>query len=151
MAESLDGPLSTTVVWIGILVCITQSAIFSGLNLACFSVSRLRLEIEVANGNEAARKVLNLWQNSNLLLATVLWGNVAINVLLTILSNSVMLGLNSFLFSTFVITICGEILPQANCNSRPTNPPGRGNRAVQGRRAGTVRRSAPPQDNALLG
>lgn len=105
--------MTEPVVWIGILFCITQSAIFSGLNLACFSISRMRLEIEVANGNRAAQKVLALRENSNLLLATVLWGNVAINVLLTILSNSVMLGLVSFFFSTFVITICGEILPQA--------------------------------------
>ncbi len=100
-------------IWLGILFCITQSAMFSGLNLAFFSVSRLSLEIEAANNNAAAQRVLALRQDSNLLLATVLWGNVAINVLLTMLSNSVMFGLTSFLFSTFVITIGGEILPQA--------------------------------------
>ncbi len=113
MAEPLGFTLPPQLIWGGVLFCITQSAIFSGLNLACFSISRLRLEIEASNGNAAAQKVLELRQNSNLLLATVLWGNVAINVLLTILSNSVMFGLASFFFSTFVITICGEILPQA--------------------------------------
>ena len=30
-------------VWIGILFCVSQSAMFSGLNLAFFGVSRLRL------------------------------------------------------------------------------------------------------------
>ena len=113
MTEPVTWVLPQYFVWVGILFCITQSAIFSGLNLACFSISRLRLEIEAANGNVAAEKVLDLRRDSNLLLATVLWGNVAINVLLTILSNSVMFGVASFLFSTFVITICGEILPQA--------------------------------------
>ena len=99
--------------WLGIILCVTQSAMFSGLNLAFFSIPRLRLEIEAANKNAAAVKVLSLRKNSNFLLSTILWGNVAINVLLTLLSNSVMIGITAFLFSTFAITILGEIIPQA--------------------------------------
>ncbi|MFT7469325.1 MAG: metal transporter CNNM, partial [Candidatus Pseudothioglobus sp.] len=34
-----------TLVWIGIIFCISQSAMFSGLNLAFFSLSRLQLEM----------------------------------------------------------------------------------------------------------
>jgi CBS domain containing-hemolysin-like protein len=34
------------VIWLAIAFCITQSAIFSGLNLAFFSLSRLQLEVE---------------------------------------------------------------------------------------------------------
>lgn len=101
------------ILWIGIGFCITQSAMFSGLNLAFFSVPRLRLEIEAANNNKAAIKVLRLREDSNFLLSTILWGNVGINVLLTLLSNSVMAGLSAFLFSTIVITFLGEIIPQA--------------------------------------
>jgi CBS domain containing-hemolysin-like protein len=36
----------TTLICLGIVICVSQSAIFSGLNLALFSVSRLRLENE---------------------------------------------------------------------------------------------------------
>jgi CBS domain containing-hemolysin-like protein len=36
-------------IWLGIAVCISQSAMFSGLNLALFSVSRLRLEVDAAH------------------------------------------------------------------------------------------------------
>ena len=104
---------SNLLLWLGIGFCITQSAIFSGLNLAFFSVPRLRLEIEAGNNNQAAIKVLRLRQDSNFLLATILWGNVGINVLLTLLSNSVMAGLSAFLFSTILITFLGEIIPQA--------------------------------------
>ena len=100
------------IIWIGIIFCITQSAIFSGLNLAFFSLSRLQLEVD-AVGDVRAKKVLSLRKDSNFLLTTILWGNVSINVLLALLSNSVMVGLIAFLFSTFVITIFGEILPQA--------------------------------------
>jgi metal transporter CNNM len=45
-------------IWTGIAFCIAQSAFFSGLNLAVFSVSRLRLEIEAADGNRNAVKLL---------------------------------------------------------------------------------------------
>lgn len=99
--------------WAGIAFCLSQSAIFSGLNLAYFSMSRLRLEIQVANGSHAAARILVLRKDSNFLLTTILWGNVGINVLLTLLSNSVMTGLVAFCFSTFVITLGGEIAPQA--------------------------------------
>lgn len=99
--------------WLGIFFCLSQSAMFSGLNLAYFSVSRLRLEVEVGTGNAAAQKVLDLRSDSNFLLTTILWGNVSINVLLTLLSNSVMAGFGAFLFSTIIITLFGEIFPQA--------------------------------------
>ena len=100
-------------IWIGIALCIAQSAMFSGLNLAVFSVSRLRLELEVAGGDSAAQKVLALRRDSNLLLCTIVWGNIATNVVLTLLSESIMTGLVAFFFSTFVITLFCEIFPQA--------------------------------------
>lgn len=104
---------SETLTWIAIVLCVSQSAIFSGLNLAFFSLSRLRLEVEAAGGNANAQKVLALRQDPNLLLTTVLIGNVAVNVLLTLLSDSVLTGVSAFFFSTVVITAFGEIVPQA--------------------------------------
>ena len=86
---------------------------FSGLNLAIFSVSKLRLEVEAAGGNRDAISLLGLRKDSNLTLSAVLWGNVTINVLLTLLSDSVLAGIGAFAFSTFVITLFGEIIPQA--------------------------------------
>lgn len=99
--------------WLGIAFCVSQSAMFSGLNLAFFSVSKMRLNIEITNGNTSAKKVLAMREDSNFLLTTILWGNVGINVLLTLLSNSVMAGLTAFMFSTIIITLFGEITPQA--------------------------------------
>ena len=105
--------LSDVLVWIGIAFCITQAAIFSGLNLAIFSISKLRLEVAAAGGNRDALELLALRKDSNLTLATVLWGNVTVNVLLTLLSDSVLAGVGAFVFSTIVITLFGEIFPQA--------------------------------------
>ncbi len=103
----------TTFIWIGILICLTQSAMLSGLNLAYFSVSKLHLEMEAGRGNVHARRVLHLRRDANLLLVTILWSNVGVNVLLALLSGSVLAGVAAFLFSTVLITICGEIMPQA--------------------------------------
>jgi len=100
-------------IWIGVGLSITQGGLFSGLNLAVFSLSRLRLEVESAGGNRNALAVLALRRDSNLTLATILWGNVAANVMLTLLSASVLAGVVGFFFSTVVITCLGEIAPQA--------------------------------------
>lgn len=99
--------------WVGIVFCITQSAMFSGLNLAFFSLNRLQLEVLVADNDKAAETILAMRQDSNFLLTTILWGNVGINVLLTLLSDSVLAGVSAFLFSTIFITVFGEITPQA--------------------------------------
>jgi hypothetical protein len=103
----------TLLTWLGIVLLILQSGIFSGLNLALFGLSALRLRAMADTGNEKARALFEMREDSNFLLTTILWGNVATNVLLALLAESVMAGLLGFLFSTVVITICGEIIPQA--------------------------------------
>ncbi|MFT7186196.1 MAG: metal transporter CNNM [Pseudohongiellaceae bacterium] len=113
MSNFLEVFQGDVLIWIGILFCISQSAMFSGLNLAFFSLNRLQLEIATSNENKAAALVLNMRQDSNFLLTTILWGNVSINVLLTLLSDSVLAGVSAFLFSTVFITLFGEITPQA--------------------------------------
>jgi metal transporter CNNM len=105
--------MSDTLTWLGIAFCVTQSATFSGLNLGVFSLSRLRLEAAAESGDADAVRVLALRRDANFTLVTILWGNVAINVLLTLLADSVLAGVAAFLFSTVVITVVGEIVPQA--------------------------------------
>jgi metal transporter CNNM len=99
--------------WVGIAACILQSGLFAGLNLAVFSLSLLRLQIEADSGNKDAVPVMELRKNANQVLATIIWGNVTTNVLLTLLSDSVLAGIGAFVFSAFAITLLGEIFPQA--------------------------------------
>lgn len=105
--------MNDIITWFLIFLCLIQSGIFSGLTIGMFGLSRLRLEIEAEAKNENARKVLALRHNSHLLLSTLLWGNVGINVLLALLSDSVLTGASAFVFSTVFITLFGEIAPQA--------------------------------------
>jgi metal transporter CNNM len=105
--------MNDALIWLGIAFCVSQSALFSGSNIAVFSLSRLRLEAAAAAGDKSASSALDLRRDANLTLVTILIGNVAINVALTMLADSVMVGVVAFLFSTVVITALGEIVPQA--------------------------------------
>lgn len=101
--------------WIGIALCLSQSALFSGMNLGLFSIGTLPLEVEARRGSADAERVLALRRNGNFALATILWGNVGANVLLALLTDSVLSGIAAFVLSTVMITIFAEIVPQAYC------------------------------------
>lgn len=100
-------------IWSGVILCLSQSAMLSGLNLGLFSLGKLELEVEARKGSKQARQVLALRADANFALVTILWGNVGVNVLLALLSGSVLGGVAAFLFSTVVITIFAEIIPQS--------------------------------------
>ncbi len=105
--------MSETLLWVALLVTVSQSGCLSGLNLAVFSLSRLRLEVAARRGDRNAERVLRLRRDANFTLVTILWANVAANVLVAMLAESLLAGLAAFVFSTVVITFVGEIIPQA--------------------------------------
>ncbi|RXA21904.1 DUF21 domain-containing protein [Methanosarcina sp. MSH10X1] len=105
--------MNEIIIWILILICLMQSAIFSGMTIGVFGLGRLRLEIEAEADSKEAIKILQIRRDSNFLLTTLLWGNVGVNVLIALLTDSVLAGASAFLFSTFGITCFGEIMPQA--------------------------------------
>ncbi|MDX1411509.1 MAG: CNNM domain-containing protein [Nitrospirales bacterium] len=109
----MDFVFSSILIWVGIVACLCGSALCSGLTLGYFSLSRIHLETLTDQGNQSAGIILGLRKDANFLLATLLWSNVAVNVLLTLLTDSQMHGIMAFMFSVFGITLLGEILPQA--------------------------------------
>lgn len=98
---------------IGIVLCLMQAGMFSGVNLGLFGVSRLRLEVLADLNDRNALRILSLRKDAHFLLATILWGNVSANVLVALLTDSIFTGLMAFFISTFVITLFAEIFPQA--------------------------------------
>lgn len=66
-----------------------------------------------------AQRIMPIRKRGNLLLCTLLLGNVAVNSALSILMADVTSGLVGFFTSTIVIVIFGEILPQAICSRFP--------------------------------
>ena len=103
-----------------IIILILLSALFSGLTLGLMGLDKTGLEIVMSGDDEVnaryAKRIYPIRKNGNLLLCTLLLGNVAVNALLSILTAENFGGLVGFLASTFLIVIFGEILPQAVCS-----------------------------------
>jgi len=111
----------------GILVLAFFSAVFSGLNLGlmCLDANQLELLIKAADRDGAdvetkqqarwSSKILPLRKDGNMLLCTVLFGNVMVNASMAILLTDFGDGLIAFLISTFIIVTFGEIVPQSLC------------------------------------
>lgn len=75
--------------------------------------------VREAGSVDEKRWASTIWpirQNGNLLLCTLLLGNVAVNAQLSILTAALTSGLLGFLVSTALIVIFGEIIPQALCS-----------------------------------
>lgn len=98
---------------IEVIILISLSAIFSGLNIALMSLDIQDLKRKAENGNKQAKRVLPIREKSHLSLAAILFANVAV-----ISANSLVLehrytGLLAGLISTILIVIFGEVIPQA--------------------------------------
>jgi len=103
-----------------IAVLVMMSGLFSGLTLGLMGLDVIGLQIVARGGNEelarCAARIAPLRDNGNMLLCTLLLGNVAVNSALSILTADIANGVVGFLVSTLLIVIFGEILPQACCS-----------------------------------
>jgi metal transporter CNNM len=112
-----SAPLYVQIIMIVLLII--MSAFFSGLTLGLMGLDKTGLEIVMEGDDERfkeyATKIYPLRKRGNLLLCTLLLGNVAVNSLLSILTADKFGGTVGLLSSTFLIVIFGEITPQAFC------------------------------------
>jgi len=102
------------------LFLVILSGLFSGLTLGLLGLDVIGLQI-VQKGDDrylasCAAKIAPVREKGNMLLCTLLFGNVAVNSALSILLADFASGTVGFLLSTFLIVIFGEILPQASCS-----------------------------------
>lgn len=101
----------------GLILC---SALFSGLTLGLLSLDPSSLTILAEAGDAQERKhakqIIPLRKNGNLLLCTLLIGNVIVNSFLSILLASIAGGIMGGVVSTALIVVFGEIAPQAVCS-----------------------------------
>lgn len=99
--------------YIIIIFLILLSALFSGLTLGFFSLDKGNLKRKAELGDARAKKVYKIRKNGNLLLCTLLIGNVAVNSTLSIFLGSIISGVVAGFIATGLIVIFGEIIPQA--------------------------------------
>ena len=95
------------------LILLLFSALFSGLTLGLLSLDKSELERKIKLGDQNAKKIYEVRENGNILLVTLLVGNVLVNAVLSVFLGSLMSGLWAVALSTFLIVLFGEILPQA--------------------------------------
>jgi len=96
-----------------VIFLVLFSALFSGLTLGFFSLNKNDLERKARLGDKQAKKVFKVRKNGNLLLCTLLIGNVAVNSTLSIFLGSIASGFAAGLMATSLIVVFGEIIPQA--------------------------------------
>lgn len=101
------------------------SALFSGLNLGIIGLDTNYLELltmgpfeskEDERDAEYARRILPLRRRGNLLICTILLGNVSVNSILSIIMADMTSGIAGMLITTGIVMIFGEIIPQAICS-----------------------------------
>ncbi|EGC36866.1 hypothetical protein DICPUDRAFT_97440 [Dictyostelium purpureum] len=106
--------------WVSIIVLVSISGLFAGLTLGIMSLDITGLEIIIASGtpkeSKYAKIIYPVRQRGNLLLCTLLLGNVGVNALLSIFLADLTSGFVGFILSTVIIVIAGEIIPQAACS-----------------------------------
>src|SRR6185369_1510939 len=100
-------------IYVVVLVLLAMSALFSGLTLGLMSLGPHELKRKIALGDVRAKRIFAVRKRGNLLLVTLLVGNVAAISTMSLFLESVSGGLLAGVLTTFLITIFGEILPQA--------------------------------------
>lgn len=95
------------------LVLVVLSGLFSGLTLGLLSLDPHSLKRQAKHGDEKAIAIYSVRRRGNLLLTTLLLGNVVVNTTLSIFLGSIAPGVIAGLIATSLIVIFGEVLPQA--------------------------------------
>lgn len=112
---------------IAILVCVLLSAYFSATETAFSSLNKTRLKVLVDQGNKRAKLALNLTENYDKLLSTILIGNNIVNIALSSIATVLFIHLigepNGATVATVVVTIVvlifGEITPKSIAKDHP--------------------------------
>lgn len=99
-----------------VIFLLVLSALFSGLTLGLMGEDPHDLKRKADIGNRDAQRVYAVRKNGNLLLTTLLIGNVLVNSILSVLLGSITTGIIAVIVSTVLIVIFGEIVPQAVFN-----------------------------------
>lgn len=104
---------SIIVVYLLSLFLIICSALFSGLTLGYFTLDTATLRRRAKAGDTQAMAIYPIRLHGNLLLTTLLLGNVTANTILSIYLGSLASGLVASIIATTLIFLFGEIGPQA--------------------------------------
>ena len=95
------------------IILVVLSGLFSGLTLGLLSLDTQTLRRRAKHGDKDAAVILPVRERGNLLLTTLLLGNVAVNTTLSIFLGTIASGIVAGVIATALIVVFGEIIPQA--------------------------------------
>lgn len=114
--------------YLAILICLLLSGLFSGAEIAFFSITESRLQTMAEEGQRTAKLALFLRQNPQRLLSTILIGNNVVNLAAASLvsvvafqrfgSQGVAVAMGVL---TIVVMLFGEIVPKTFCVKHATS------------------------------
>ena len=96
-----------------VIILVVLSGTFAGLTLALFSINLTTLERKIRLGDHQAETIYRIRKKGNLLLCTLLLGNVASYTIMAIFLGTITSGVIAGFVATALIFVFGEILPQA--------------------------------------
>lgn len=96
-----------------VTILVLLSGSFAGLTLALFSIQLTTLERKVRLRDKQATKVYKIRKHGNLLLCTLLLGNVVSYIVMAIFLAEITNGVIGGFIATALIFVFGEIIPQA--------------------------------------
>ncbi len=112
--------------WILLAVLILMSSFFSATETAFLSVNRIRIKNKANDGDKKAKLVLNLIEQYDTLLSTILIGNNIVNIASASISTVLFTGIFgdsgvtiSTIFMTIIVLIFGEITPKSLAKDFP--------------------------------
>jgi Mg2+/Co2+ transporter CorB len=122
-------PLFDAAFWLtagGIMVLLVMSGFFSGSETALTAASRGKLRAAADRGSRGAQKALDVTEDSERLIGSVLLGNNVVNILATSLATALLtktFGPNGVALATLVMTllvlIFAEVLPKTYAITNP--------------------------------
>lgn len=111
---------------IAIVVLVIFSAYFSATETAFTSLNRIRMKNMANDGNHKAKEVMELSENYDNLLSTILVGNNIVNIALSSISTVLFIGIYpkygatiATVVATVVVLIFGEISPKSLAKENP--------------------------------
>ncbi len=108
------------------IICVMLSGYFSATETAFTSLNRIRMKNMANDGNKRAKEVMDLSENYDNLLSTILVGNNIVNILLSTVATLFFIELYptygatiSTAVATIVVLIFGEISPKSIAKEHP--------------------------------
>ena len=120
-----------------ILVLLVISAFFSGSETALTAASRAKLRLQADKGSKGAERALQITQDSERLIGSVLLGNNLVNILAASLATAMftrLYGDNGVVLATLVMTVLvlvfAEVLPKTYAITNPETAAARASRFI---------------------